>query len=142
MQDALLVNKIAAAILTAALIAMTAGFIASFLYSPTELAQDAFVIEVEEGAAQRSKAAQEAKGVDIDIDDKETPICEAVDQLQNLVDIIDCEPFDADASPADRRYHLRVEFTHMREADRDVLIRHILRRQGDELRARRQREDQ
>lgn len=57
-------------------------------------------------------------------------------------DVVSCEPFDADSSPADRRYHLRVEFTHMREPDRDVLIRHILRRQGDELRARRQREDQ
>ncbi len=51
MQDALLVNKIAAAVLTAALIAMTSGFIASFIYNPTELAQDAFVIEVEEGGA-------------------------------------------------------------------------------------------
>lgn len=58
MQDALLVNKISAAILTAALIAMTAGFVASFIYQPSELAEDAYVIEVAESAG--AGAAAEA----------------------------------------------------------------------------------
>ena len=61
MQDELLVNKIAAAVLTAALIAMTAGFIASFIYHPTELAQDAYVIEVEESGT-ATAAAEEPAG--------------------------------------------------------------------------------
>lgn len=34
-------------------------------------------------------------------------------------------------------YELRIEFTHLREHDRDILIRHIMRRQGDLLRDRR-----
>lgn len=36
---------------------------------------------------------------------------------------------------------LRVEFVHMREQDREILIRHVLRRQSECLRARRSEED-
>lgn len=50
-------------------------------------------------------------------------------------EVVACDPgLDAGGAPA---YHLRVEFTHIREQDRDILIRHILRRQGETLRARR-----
>lgn len=36
---------------------------------------------------------------------------------------------------------LRIEFTHIREQDRDLLIRHILRKQGSELRAQREQQE-
>lgn len=36
------------------------------------------------------------------------------------------------------RYQLRVEFVHMREQDREILIRHVLHRQTELLRARRE----
>lgn len=61
--DALFINKIAAAILTAALIAMTAGLIASFIYHPqTELAQNAYVIEVSETDTAQADAPAEPAG--------------------------------------------------------------------------------
>lgn len=44
-------NKILAALLTAGVIAMTAGFIAHAIYSPKELAENAYPIEVETAAA-------------------------------------------------------------------------------------------
>ena len=34
-------------------------------------------------------------------------------------------------------YQVRVDFTHLREEDRDLLIRHVIRKQGDMLRERR-----
>ncbi len=46
--DPLMINKVAAAVLTAGLLAMTAGFIASFVYHPSTPAEDAFVIAVED----------------------------------------------------------------------------------------------
>lgn len=39
------------------------------------------------------------------------------------------------------RYQIRVSFVHMREQDREILIRHVLRRQSESLRARRQAEE-
>ena len=36
-----------------------------------------------------------------------------------------------------RRNMTRIDFTHMREEDRDLLIRHVIRKQGDMLRERR-----
>jgi len=48
-----------------------------------------------------------------------------------------------DAAPSDRYRHLaRIEFTHIREQDRELLIRHLLRRQSDQLRDRHEKEDQ
>ena len=44
------------------------------------------------------------------------------------------EESDSDDYP----YQLRIDFSHMRESDRDILIRHILRRQGEWLRKRRE----
>lgn len=49
-EDPLMINKVAAAVLTAGLIAMTAGFISSFVYHPSTPVENAFVIEVQEGA--------------------------------------------------------------------------------------------
>ena len=57
--DALLMNKIAAAILVAALLAMIVGYLASGLYRVDMLAEDAYPIEVEEatGATAAADAA-------------------------------------------------------------------------------------
>ncbi len=38
-------------------------------------------------------------------------------------------------------YLLRIDFTHIRNSDQEVLIRHLLRRQGDMLRRRREERD-
>ena len=44
---------------------------------------------------------------------------------------------DANDDSAPGKYHLRVTFDNMSEPDRDVLVRHILRRQSEQLRANR-----
>ena len=46
--------------------------------------------------------------------------------------VVDCRALDRDSRGY--RYELRVAFTHMREQDRDLLIRHVLRCQSEELR--------
>jgi hypothetical protein len=38
-------------------------------------------------------------------------------------------------------YHARINFTHIRGSDQDALIRHIMRRQGEMLRQRREQQD-
>ena len=45
-----------------------------------------------------------------------------------------------DGNPA-YPHRLRINFSHIRDADRDALIRHILRRQGQMLRQERQRQE-
>jgi hypothetical protein len=55
-------------------------------------------------------------------------------------DVVSCEQLAEGEAGEERQFRLRVEFTHIREQDRDVLIRHILRRQSDELRARREQD--
>ena len=57
-----------------------------------------------------------------------------------LAEVVACEKLDAqkDGAPV---YQTRVSFRYLREADRDVLIRHVLQRQAEALRrARRQQE--
>lgn len=49
--------------------------------------------------------------------------------------VIDSKPL-AEGEHESHSHQIRVEFTHMREQDRDVLIRHILRCQSQELRGR------
>lgn len=53
-------------------------------------------------------------------------------------EVVDCREQTELERTTDLTHRLRIEFTHIREQDRDILIRHILRRQGDDLRARRQ----
>jgi len=48
--------------------------------------------------------------------------------------VVDCVPIDAQESREDYGYRMRIEFTHMREQDRDLVIRHVLRCQSNELR--------
>jgi hypothetical protein len=48
-----------------------------------------------------------------------------------------CAPRDPGPAGGVRYRHLsRIEFTHIREQDRELLIRHLLRRQSDQLRDR------
>ena len=49
--------------------------------------------------------------------------------------VVDCSPLE-EKEGGEYRYRLRLEFTHMREQDRDLLIRHVLRCQSNELRKR------
>ena len=55
-------------------------------------------------------------------------------------DVVSCEPLAEREGEEGGQFRLRVEFTHIREQDRDVLIRHILRRQSDALRAMREQD--
>ncbi len=61
--DALFMNKIAAAVITAGLIAMTAGFLASFIYNPvTTLEQNSYIIEVPESGTAVAAVVEEPTG--------------------------------------------------------------------------------
>lgn len=40
------------------------------------------------------------------------------------------------------RYNLRTRFVHLREQDRDLLIQHVIKRQGEEIRETRKRREQ
>ena len=55
-------------------------------------------------------------------------------------DVVACEPLPVGQGDL-YSYQLRVEFSHLRENDREILIRHVLRRQSEELRERRRRLD-
>lgn len=50
--------------------------------------------------------------------------------------VVECTPLPDGDRELDLSHRARVEFTHIREQDQEVLIRHILRRQGDFLRER------
>lgn len=60
--------------------------------------------------------------------------------LLSFGEVVSC----VDMAQADNEgyaYQLRVAFVHMREQDREILIRHVLRRQSESLRARRAQAD-
>ena len=57
-------------------------------------------------------------------------------------DVIDCGPAEMDHPAGKFRQLARIEFTHIREQDRELLIRHLLRRQSHQLRDRQHREAQ
>lgn len=56
-------------------------------------------------------------------------------------EVVDCAPLGA-GEGSEYRYQLRVAFTHLREPDREALIRHVLQRQSEELRERRLQSEQ
>jgi hypothetical protein len=58
--------------------------------------------------------------------------------LVAIAEVVDCDPNVGDS---DEPYMLRVNFTHMRERDRDLLIKHVIQRQGEMLRQRREMGD-
>ena len=53
--------------------------------------------------------------------------------------VVECDPTGDADSGADYRYIARIEFSHIREQDRELLIRHLLRRQSDQLRDRQEK---
>ena len=56
--------------------------------------------------------------------------------------LVDCRPLDEAVVDSDYPYLLRIDFSFMRESDRDALIRHVLLKQAEWLRQRRmQREN-
>ncbi|MES9962141.1 MAG: PilZ domain-containing protein [Candidatus Sedimenticola sp. 20ELBAFRAG] len=57
--------------------------------------------------------------------------------ILTMAEVVSCS--EMEAAEGDYRYDLRVNFTHLRDADRDVLIRHVIRLQTEDL--RRQREE-
>jgi hypothetical protein len=48
--------------------------------------------------------------------------------------VVDCRDADENDEPGEYAKLIRVEFSHIREQDRELLIRHLLRRQSDQLR--------
>ncbi len=54
-------------------------------------------------------------------------------------DVVACD--EEQTADGQRGYHVRVDFSHLRECDRDVLIRHILQRQGRMLQRQREQRD-
>lgn len=57
--------------------------------------------------------------------------------------VVSSEPSDQEQRAHGRPNLVRIEFSHIREPERESIIRHVLRRQGDLLRARQERrEDQ
>lgn len=54
--------------------------------------------------------------------------------------VIECRPVPAEDSPTGFQHLARIEFSHIREQDRELLIRHLLRRQSDQLRDRHEKE--
>ena len=54
--------------------------------------------------------------------------------------VVGCGPPEADGADGGFSHLLRIEFTHIREQDRELLIRHLLRRQSDLLRERQEQD--
>ncbi|MBF0255294.1 MAG: PilZ domain-containing protein [Gammaproteobacteria bacterium] len=58
--------------------------------------------------------------------------------VRAIAEVVSCNRAD---KPSDGAYLLRVNFSHMREKDRDLLIKHIIQRQGDMLRKRKEEQE-
>jgi len=54
-------------------------------------------------------------------------------------DVVACDQEESDGGAGE--YHVRVYFSRLRECDRDVLVRHILQRQGSMLQRQREQRD-
>lgn len=55
--------------------------------------------------------------------------------------VVSSEASDEGQQSQGRTRQVRIEFTHIREPEREAIIRHVLRRQGDWLRARQESEE-
>lgn len=53
--------------------------------------------------------------------------------------VVGCDPAGDEAASAGYQHIARIEFSHIREQDRELLIRHLLRRQSDQLRGRQEK---
>lgn len=56
--------------------------------------------------------------------------------------LVDCVEVEGEEADAEYPYRLRIDFSFMRESDRDALIRHVLLKQSEWLRARREKREQ
>jgi len=54
--------------------------------------------------------------------------------------VVECSPAPAAEESSVYQHLARIEFTHIREQDQELLIRHLLRRQSDQLRGRQEKE--
>jgi len=50
--------------------------------------------------------------------------------------VVDCR--EADETDSDKKYRVAVDFVYLRETDREFMIAHILKKQGDELKEQRE----
>lgn len=57
--------------------------------------------------------------------------------LVTYAEVVRCEQLSPSEQATGHSHRLNLEFRHLREQDQDLLIRHILRRQGEQLRAER-----
>ncbi len=55
--------------------------------------------------------------------------------------LVGCRPLPEDEADPDYPYLLRIDFSFMRDADRDALIRHVLLKQAEWLRERREKRE-
>lgn len=60
--------------------------------------------------------------------------------ILSFADVISCDPVETDEPK--QQYQLRTSFTHIRERDRDVLIQHVIKRQGAQIRQAREQLEQ
>ncbi|MBT8430085.1 MAG: PilZ domain-containing protein [Gammaproteobacteria bacterium] len=56
--------------------------------------------------------------------------------------VVECDPVGDEDSSAGYQHIARIEFSHIREQDRELLIRHLLRRQSDQLRDRQKKDNE
>lgn len=56
--------------------------------------------------------------------------------------VVECTQLDETTADPAYPYQLRIDFSFMRDTDRDALIRHVLLKQAEELRHRRERQEQ
>ena len=109
----------------------------AFLADENELlAQDAIPVNLSAGGMGMDVREQYAPGDFLEI---KMLLFPSFTGVLTYGEVVDCEPVAEDCVSDGYRFHLRVSFSHMREQDRDILIRHIIRRQSNELRDRRER---
>lgn len=62
--------------------------------------------------------------------------------ILSFVEVIGCDPAASGPEQPDPGYNLRTAFVHIRERDRDVLIQHVIQRQGAQIRRARAVQEQ
>ncbi len=108
----------------------------SFLAQESELiAQPSKTVNLSAGGMALDSAEPLEIGAQLEIKLLLLPACIGVVAFGEVVGVVDS------AENADYPYQIRINFRHIRDVDRDALIRHILRRQGQMLRKQRERQE-
>ena len=110
----------------------------------------AFIAQEPEAVAQQAVPANlSAGGICVGVDETYEPgdavelrmlLFPSFTGLMIYGTVVSEEPAHDEESAGGRPYLVRIEFTHIREPDRELLIKHLLRRQSGQL--RREREEQ